>query len=70
MDAGYILKNGTKHVLQKIYENSSFPKIITIRKQAKRLGYFALYLESNNEKEMCFNDITVIYTLGTLYKGD
>jgi len=70
MDAGYILKNGTKHVLQKIYENSSFPKIITIRKQAKRLGYFALYLESNNEKEMCFNDITIIYTLGTLYKGD
>ena len=70
MDIGYILKNGAKNVLQKIYEKSTFPKIITVRKQAKRLGYFGLYLESNNEREMCFNDITVIYTLGTLYKGD
>lgn len=70
MNVGYILKNGTKQVLQKIYEKTSFPKIITIRKQAKRLGYFALYLESNNGKEMCFNDITITYTLGTLYKGD
>lgn len=69
-EIGYILKKGTKVALTKIYENSNFPKIITIKKQAKKISYISLYIESNNERNMSFNDISIIYTVGSYYKGD
>ena len=67
---GYKLKNGTKQVLAKEYNNSSFPKTIMIRKKAKKLSFFSLYLENNENSNMSFNSICVVYTVGSYYKGD
>lgn len=67
---GYKLKNGTKQVLAKEYNNSSFPKTIMIRKKAKKLSFFSLYLENKENSNMSFNSICVVYTVGSYYKGD
>lgn len=70
MDIGYILKKGTRQALQKVCQNLSFPQVITIKKQAKKISYISLYLESTNEGNMSFNDISIVYTVGSYYKGD
>ena len=70
MTVGYITKKGEKNVIEKLYIDSTFPKVTTIRKQAKKISYISLYIESESEKSMSFNDIAVVYTFGTFYKGD
>ena len=67
---GYRLKGGTKQVLTKVYTNSTYPKTTMIRKKAKKLSFFSLYVENKEETNMCFNSISVIYTVGSFYKGD
>ena len=67
---GYKLKSGIKQVLSKIYQNSTFPKTIMIRKKAKKLSFFSLYVENKEDTNMSFNSICVIYTVGSYYKGD
>lgn len=67
---GYKLKNGIKTVLSKVYENSTFPKTIMIRKKAKKLSFFSLYVENKENSNMSFNTISVVYTVGSYYKGD
>lgn len=70
MTVGYKLKNGIKEVLIKEYNNSSFPKIMMIRKKAKKLSFFSLYVENKENSNMSFNSICVVYTIGSYYKGD
>lgn len=70
LTVGYKLKNGTKQVLSKMYEDSSFPKTIMIRKKAKKLSFFSLYIENKEDSNMSFNSICVVYTVGSYYKGD
>jgi len=70
MTVGYKLKNGNKEVLVKEYNNSSFPKIMMIRKKAKKLSFFSLYVENNENSNMSFDSICVVYTIGSYYKGD
>lgn len=70
LTVGYRLKRGTKQVLQKVYTNNTFPKMIMIRKKAKKLAFFSLYVENKESTGMSFNSITVIYTAGSYYKGD
>ena len=67
---GYRLKKGEKQVLSKVYINSTFPKTIMIRKKAKKLSFFSLYVENNDNTAMNFSNITVAYTTGSYYKGD
>ena len=67
---GYKLKGGIKQVLSKVYQNSTFPKTIMIRKKAKKLSFFSLYVENKEDTNMSFNSICVIYTVGSYYKGD
>lgn len=67
---GYKLKSGLKEVLSKIYSNSNYPKTTVIRKKAKKLSFFSLYIENNENSNMCFNSICIIYTTGSYYKGD
>ncbi len=67
---GYKLKNGIKTVLSKVYENSTFPKTIMIRKKAKKLSFFSLYVENKENSNMSFNSASVVYTVGSYYKGD
>ena len=67
---GYKLKSGEKQVLSKEYENSTFPKTIMIRKKAKKLSFFSLYIENSENSNLSFNSICVVYTVGSYYKGD
>lgn len=67
---GYRLKGGDKQVLTKIYTNSTYPKTTMIRKKAKKLSFFSLYVENKENNNMNFNAICVVYTVGSYYKGD
>lgn len=68
--AGYRLKGGDKQVLSKEYINSVYPKTTIIRKKAKKLSFFSLYIENDEDTNMNFNSVTVVYTVGSYYKGD
>lgn len=70
LDIGYRLKGGKKQVLSKIYTNSIYPKTTIIRKKAKKLSFFSLYIENKEDTNMSFNSICVVYTVGSYYKGD
>lgn len=70
LDIGYRLKNGDKQVLSKVYTNSTYPKTTIIRKKAKKLSFFSLYIENKEDSNMNFNSVSVIYTVGSYYKGD
>lgn len=70
LDIGYRLKNGDKQVLSKVYTNSTYPKTTIIRKKAKKLSFFSLYVENKENSNMNFNSICVVYTVGSYYKGD
>lgn len=67
---GYRLKGGDKQVLSKEYINSTYPKTTIIRKKAKKLSFFSLYIENDEDTNMNFNSVTVVYTVGSYYKGD
>lgn len=67
---GYRLNKGDKQVLTKIYTNSTYPKTTMIRKKAKKLSFFSLYIENKENRNMSFNSVCVVYTLGSYYKGD
>ena len=67
---GYRLKKGDKQVLTKIYTNSTYPKTTMIRKKAKKLSFFSLYVENKENTNMSFNSICVVYSVGSYYKGD
>lgn len=67
---GYRLKGGDKQVLSKEYINSTYPKTTMIRKKAKKLSFFSLYIENNENSNMNFNSVCVVYTVGSYYKGD
>lgn len=67
---GYRLKGGDKQVLTKIYTNSTYPKTTMIRKKAKKLSFFSLYIENKENSNMNFNAISIVYTVGSYYKGD
>lgn len=70
LNIGYKLKNGIKNALEKVYINSEFPKVTSIRKQAKKLSYITIYIENDSTTDMCFEEIIVVYTVGSFYKGD
>ena len=70
MTVGYRLKKGDKVVLTKIYTNSTYPKTTMIRKKAKKLSFFSIYVENTENSNMSFNSICVVYTIGSYYKGD
>lgn len=67
---GYRLNKGEKEVLTKIYTDSTYPKATVIRKKAKKLSFFSLYIENKENENMCFNTVCVVYTVGSYYKGD
>lgn len=67
---GYRLKGGDKKVLTKVYTNSKYPKTTMIRKKAKKLSFFSLYIENKGNSNMNFNSACVVYTVGSFYKGD
>lgn len=67
---GYKIKGGSKQVLTKVYMDSTYPKTTIIRKKAKKLSFFSLYIENKEDSNMSFNTICVIYTVGSYYKGD
>lgn len=67
---GYRLKGGDKQVLKKVYTNSTYPKTTIIRKKAKKLSFFSLYVENKENSNMSFNSVCVVYTVGSYYKGD
>ncbi len=69
-DVGYILKDGKKQVLVKSYTSSAFPKVVQIKKKAKKVMYMSMYLESNNAVNMCFSEIALQYVIGGRYRGD
>lgn len=70
LDIGYRLKGGDKQVLSKVYVNSTYPKTTIIRKKAKKLSFFSLYVENKENSNMNFNSLCVVYTVGSYYKGD
>lgn len=70
LEIGYRLKSGTKEVLSKIYTDSVYPKTTVIRKKAKKLSFFSIYIENDEDSNMNFNAIDIIYSLGSFYKGD
>ncbi len=70
LTVGYRLKGGDKQVLSKVYTNSIYPKTTMIRKKAKKLSFFSLYIENREDTNMNFNSICVVYTVGSYYKGD
>lgn len=70
LDIGYRLRNGDKQVLSKVYTNSTYPKTTIVRKKAKKLSFFSLYVENKENTNMNFNSICVVYTVGSYYKGD
>ena len=53
-----------------MYIDSTYPKTTIIRKKAKKLSFFSLYIENKEDSNMSFNTICVIYTVGSYYKGD
>lgn len=67
---GYKIKGGNKQVLSKEYIKSTYPKTTVIRKKAKKLSFFSLYIENDEDTNMDFNAICVVYTVGSYYKGD
>lgn len=70
LEVGYRLKGGDKQVLSKEYINSTYPKTTMIRKKAKKLSFFSLYVANDEASNMNFNSICVVYTIGSYYKGD
>lgn len=70
LEIGYRLKGGNKEVLTKEYVNSTYPKTTIIRKKAKKLAFFSLYIENDEASNMNFNSLCVVYTVGSYYKGD
>lgn len=48
----------------------SYPKTTMIRKKAKKLSFFSLYIENKENRNMSFDSISIVYTLGSYYKGD
>ena len=67
---GYKLKKGTKQVLEKIISDSTYPRVVMIRKKAKKLAYFSIYVENEEPTAMSFSSICLVYTTGSYYKGD
>ena len=67
---GYKLAKGDKVVLTKVYTDSTYPKTTVVRKKAKKLSYFSVYIENAENRNMSFNSVTVVYTVGSYYKGD
>ena len=57
-------------VLSKEYINSTYPKTTIIRKKAKKLAFFSLYIGNDEASNMNFNSMCVVYTVGSYYKGD
>lgn len=70
LNVGYRLKGGDKEVLSKEYINSIYPKTTVIRKKAKKLAFFSLYIDNDETSNMSFNSVSVVYTVGSFYKGD
>lgn len=70
LTVGYRLKGGDKQVISKEYINSTYPKTTMIRKKAKKLSFFSLYIENDEDSNMSFNSVDVVYTVGSFYKGD
>lgn len=70
LTVGYRLKGGEKQVLEKVYVNSVYPKTTIIKKKAKKLAFFSLYIENKEDTNMNFNSVSVIYIIGSYYKGD
>ena len=70
LEIGYKLKGGNKEVLLKEYINSTYPKTTIIRKKAKKLSFFSLYISNDEASNMNFNSVSVAYTVGSYYKGD
>lgn len=70
LEIGYRLKGGDKEVLTKEYINSTYPKTTIIRKKAKKLSFFSLYVSNDEASNMNFNSVSVAYTVGSYYKGD
>lgn len=70
LTVGYRLKGGDKQVLSKEYVDSTYPKTTVIRKKAKKLSFFSLYIENYEDTNMNFNSVSVVYTVGSYYKGD
>lgn len=48
----------------------SYPKTTMIRKKAKKLSFFSLYIENKGNRNMSFDSICIVYTIGSYYKGD
>ena len=67
---GYKLAKRDKVVLTKVYTDSTYPKTTVVRKKAKKLSYFSVYIENTENRNMSFNSVTVVYTVGSYYKGD
>ena len=57
-------------MLSKEYVDSTYPKTTVIRKKAKKLSFFSLYIENYEDTNMNFNSVSVVYTVGSYYKGD
>ena len=70
LEVGFRLAKGDKQVLTKEYINSTYPKTTIIRKKAKKLAFFSLYIGNNENSNINFNSVSIVYTIGSFYKGD
>lgn len=68
----YILKNGEKNIVSKSYgiTGNPFPKIMQIKRKAKKFMFAQLELRSKNPVNMSFIEIAVQYIIGGKYRGE
>ena len=68
----YYLKKGQKEIISKSFniKGNTFPKVLQIKKKAKKFMFVQLELLSNNPVNMSFIQIIIQYMIGGKYRGE
>lgn len=68
----YYLKKGVKDIISKTFsiKGATFPKVLQIKKKAKKFMFVQLELLSNNPVNMSFIQIVIQYMIGGKYRGE
>lgn len=68
----YYLKKGVKDIVSKTFsiKGTTFPKVLQIKKKAKKFMFVQLELLSNNPVNISFIQIIIQYMIGGKYRGE
>ncbi len=72
IDMYYYLKKGQKDIVSRTFNTKgfTFPKVLQVKKKAKKFMFVQLELQSKNPVNMSFIQIIIQYLIGGKYRGE